>query len=62
MPGTTGFVAADVKGLARQLAWLAEHREEARAMGVAGRQLMDDRFSWSDVIARFDAVMDRFER
>jgi phosphatidylinositol alpha-1,6-mannosyltransferase len=62
VPGTTGFVAADVKGLARQLAWLAEHREEARAMGVAGRQLMDDRFSWSDVIARFDAVMDRFER
>ncbi len=61
VPGRTGFIADDVTTLARQLAWLAEHRAEAKAMGAAGRELMAKRYSWDDVIDRFDRVFDRFE-
>jgi phosphatidylinositol alpha-1,6-mannosyltransferase len=59
IPGRTGFVAGDVRTLARQLAWLAEHRDEAAAMGAAGRSFVTDRYGWASVIGRFDDAIER---
>ncbi|MEX1280713.1 MAG: glycosyltransferase family 4 protein [Acidimicrobiia bacterium] len=59
VPGRTGFVAGDVRTLARQLAWLAEHRDEAAAMGAAGRAFVTERYGWPAVMDRFDEAIER---
>ena len=45
--GTTGYLVpvGDVGAMAERMAWLLDHPNEARAMGKAGRRLVDERFS-----------------
>lgn len=57
VPGETGFIAGDARTLARQLAWIAAHPDEARAMGAAGRAFVSERYGWQAVIDRFDAAI-----
>jgi glycosyltransferase involved in cell wall biosynthesis len=52
--GVTGFVVPpnDPAALRQKLTWLAEHPEEARAMGEAGRKRVLDLFTWPAVVRR----------
>ena len=45
--GVTGFLVpvGDVAAMAERLVWLLDHPDETRAMGEAGRRLVDERFS-----------------
>ena len=45
--GQTGFLVpvGDSKAIAERMAWLLDHRQEAAAMGKAGRALVAERFS-----------------
>jgi glycosyltransferase involved in cell wall biosynthesis len=43
--GETGVLADDVDSLAAALRWLADHRQEARRMGEAGRRRVQEHFS-----------------
>ena len=45
-----------VDEVARQIATLAREPEAARRMGEAGHRLVADRFQWSDIAARLEAV------
>jgi len=42
--------------LARAIRWMLEHPSEARAMGRAGRQRVEERFSWARVAERAEGV------
>jgi glycosyltransferase involved in cell wall biosynthesis len=46
-PGVTGFVVppGNAAALAERLQWMADHRDQARAMGLAGRRVTEQRFS-----------------
>jgi glycosyltransferase involved in cell wall biosynthesis len=50
--GVTGFVVPpnDPLALRAKLRWLADHPDEASAMGRAGRQRVLDRFHWGRVV------------
>lgn len=50
----SGFVVPpnDPASLRDRLAWLQAHPHEARAMGVAGRQRVVERFTWPAVVSR----------
>ena len=52
--GVTGFVVPpnDPTSLGDRLAWLLAHPAEARAMGVAGRARVLERFTWPAVVSR----------
>jgi glycosyltransferase involved in cell wall biosynthesis len=52
--GVTGLVVPpnDPVAIGAAIAWLREHPVAAKAMGVAGRQRVLDRFTWSSVVAR----------
>ena len=52
--GETGFVVepGDRAVLRDRLQWLAAHRSEAAAMGVAGRKAVLARFQWPQVVER----------
>lgn len=39
--------------------WLLGHREEARAMGAAGRRYVLEEYSWPAVARRFEQAVDR---
>lgn len=58
--GVTGFVVApnDPAALGERLAWLAGHRDEAAAMGRAGRERVLRHFTWDAVVARCLAAYD----
>jgi glycosyltransferase involved in cell wall biosynthesis len=52
--GITGFVVPpnDATALGRKIQWLADYPEESRAMGVAARQRVLERFTWQAVVDR----------
>jgi glycosyltransferase involved in cell wall biosynthesis len=52
--GVTGFVVPpnDPPALGARLAWLAAHRDQAAAMGLAGRERVLRHFTWDAVVAR----------
>ena len=52
--GTTGFIVepGDRDGLCGRLEWLAANPAEAVKFGVAGRQVVLDRFQWHHVVQR----------
>ena len=52
--GVTGFVVPphDPVALGGRLQWLAEHPQEAAAMGAAGRRRVLERFQWAQVVRR----------
>jgi glycosyltransferase involved in cell wall biosynthesis len=52
--GVTGFVVPpnNPAALGDRLAWLAAHREQAAAMGLAGRERVLRNFTWDAVVAR----------
>jgi alpha-maltose-1-phosphate synthase len=52
--GVTGFVvpAHDPVGLSQKLRWLRDHPLQARAMGLAARQRVLQKFTWPAVVRR----------
>lgn len=50
--GITGFVVPpnDPRALRDRIVWLSEHPETARAMGLAARQRVLDKFTWPAVV------------
>jgi glycosyltransferase involved in cell wall biosynthesis len=52
--GKTGFVveAEDREALGDRLTWLASHPEETARLGEGGRQLVLERFQWTQVVDR----------
>jgi glycosyltransferase involved in cell wall biosynthesis len=52
--GVTGFVVPpnDAAALREKLAWLGEHPREAAEMGRKGRQRVEERFTWPQVVGR----------
>ena len=48
----------DVAAMANKMAWLLGHRAEAGAMGMAGRALVEERFSANRARAKFRALFD----
>lgn len=56
--GVTGFIVPerDPAALSRQLAWLAAEPEAGRRAGAAARRLMQERFGWERLAARFEAA------
>jgi glycosyltransferase involved in cell wall biosynthesis len=52
--GRSGFIvpANDPSSLREKLAWLNNHREEAKAMGVAARNCVLEKFTWPRVVDR----------
>lgn len=52
--GVTGFIVPpnDPGAIGERLAWFDAHRDEALAMGEAGRRRVLDRFTWPAVVAR----------
>jgi len=52
--GVTGFVVPpnDASALRAKLAWLGEHPSEAAEMGRKGRQRVEERFTWPQVVGR----------
>jgi glycosyltransferase involved in cell wall biosynthesis len=52
--GVTGFIVPphDPVALGQRLQWLADHRQEAAAMGAAGRRRVLERFQWVHVVRR----------
>ena len=57
--GVSGFIVepGDSAALRSRLEWLAAHREEAFAMGAAGRERALAHFQWPDVVDRCLAVL-----
>jgi glycosyltransferase involved in cell wall biosynthesis len=56
--GETGFLVpfGDVRGLAGKLAWLAQHPDERRHMGEAGRRRIEETFSLEAVLPQMKTV------
>jgi phosphatidylinositol alpha-1,6-mannosyltransferase len=54
-PGITGFVVRSDAHLRQGLEMLLGQPERARAMGEAGRGMVEERFSWKAVVERFQA-------
>lgn len=56
--GETGFLVplGDVRGLADKLAWLAQHLDEGRRMGQAGRRRIEETFSLEAVLPQLKTV------
>ena len=52
--GVSGFVVPphDPVALGRRLQWLADHPDQAAAMGAAGRRRVLERFQWAHVVRR----------
>jgi glycosyltransferase involved in cell wall biosynthesis len=52
--GVTGFIVPpnDPAALGAKIQWLADNPEEARAMGVAGRRHVREKFTWEAVVDR----------
>ncbi len=52
--GVCGFVVPpnDPAALADRIGWMREHRTEARAMGLAARRRVLDKFTWPQVVRR----------
>lgn len=58
VPGLTGFLASRVGDLTGALSWLAADPARARAMGLAGRAFVVERYGWDAVTERFDGAVD----
>lgn len=58
--GETGFLVptGDVAAMADRIAWLLDHPVEAKAMGAAGRDLVEKRFAPERAAAQFKAMLD----
>ena len=58
LDGETGFLLplGDVRGLADKLAWLAEHPDERRRMGTAGRRRIQETFSLDQVLPQMKKI------
>jgi glycosyltransferase involved in cell wall biosynthesis len=56
--GETGFLVplGDVHGLADKLAWLAQHPDERRSMGAAGRRRIEETFSLEIVLPKMQEI------
>lgn len=56
--GETGFLVplGDVRGLADKLAWLAQHPDEGRSMGAAGRRRIEETFSLEMVLPQMKGI------
>lgn len=56
--GDTGLLVppAQADDLARAIRWLLEHPSDALAMGRAGRQRVEDHFSWDQVALRTERI------
>jgi glycosyltransferase involved in cell wall biosynthesis len=52
--GVSGFIVPphDPATLGQRLQWLADHPDEAAAMGIAGRRRVLERFQWAHVVRR----------
>ena len=52
--GVSGFVVPpnDPVTLGERINWLREHREAARAMGLAARRRVLEKFTWPAVVQR----------
>jgi len=53
--GHTGFLipSADARALAQRLEYLREHREQCRAMGIAGQRRIESHFSIERMVGRY---------
>lgn len=49
----------DVPDIAASIRWLVEHPAEARAMGMAGREKLRERYLWPDVARQVTDLYDR---
>ena len=60
IPGETGFLVApeDPPALAEALQWLREHRKQAWAMGIAGRERAQRLFSREAFLRDYQEVLD----
>jgi glycosyltransferase involved in cell wall biosynthesis len=60
LSGQTGEIiaAADPLAMARRLVHLASEPDQARAMGQAGRQRVEDRFSMQAMVTNYQYVYD----
>ena len=58
IPGETGYVVRSVDDIAEGLTILLDDPERARAMGAAGRRLVESTFTWDRVVARLQAGFD----
>lgn len=58
--GETGFLVptGDVAAMAGRIAWLLDHRVEAKAMGAAGQTLVAERFAPEQALIEFRAMLD----
>jgi glycosyltransferase involved in cell wall biosynthesis len=58
LDGETGFLLplGDVRGLADKLVWLAEHPDERRRMGAAGRRRIRETFSLDHVLPQMKKI------
>ena len=59
IPGKTGFVVHSVGDIVQGLEMLFGDPEGARVMGLAGRQFVEDVFTWPRVVERLRAGFDR---
>jgi glycosyltransferase involved in cell wall biosynthesis len=52
--GVSGFVVRpnDPNGLREKLMWLCDHPQQARTMGIAARERVLEKFTWSSVVRR----------
>jgi glycosyltransferase involved in cell wall biosynthesis len=58
LEGETGYLVpfGDVRGLTDKLAWLAQHPDERRRMGDAGRRRIEETFSLAAVLPQLKTV------
>lgn len=52
VPGRTGYIVSDVRGLVDGLAMLLDEPDHARELGVGGRRFVEAEFTWERVIER----------
>jgi len=53
IPGETGYVVHSVDDIVEGLEMLMDDPARSRSMGVAGRTLVEDVFTWPKVVERF---------
>jgi len=59
IPGETGYVVHSTDDIVQGLEMLLNDPERARVMGLAGRQFVEDVFTWPRVVERFRAGFDQ---
>ena len=53
-PGVQALIADDPQAFAREVLGLLAHAERARALALAGRQLVMERYDWAPIVARLE--------